>query len=111
MRSESIIIPISNTMKGKEDLIHPPSPGFQLALLSRSFIGIEVSFSILTPCVCIFDWFAPGRKQMVTQKCITAACCDCLQVGLYQVLRRGPHLDFEVLQWSKLVENRSTQMR
>ena len=35
--------------------------------------------------------------------------CDSLQIGRLQVLNRGRHLDFEVLQWSKLVEVWGTQ--
>ena len=35
--------------------------------------------------------------------------CDSLQIGRLQVLNRGLHLDFEVLQWSKLVEIWGTQ--
>ena len=35
--------------------------------------------------------------------------CDSLQIGRPQVLDRGLNLDFEVLQWSKLVEIWGTQ--
>ena len=38
------------------------------------------------------------------QECFIHRVCDSFQIGRLQVLNRGLHLDFEVLQWSKLVE-------
>ena len=38
------------------------------------------------------------------QECFIQRTCDSLQIDRLQVLNRGLHLDFEVLQWSKLVE-------
>ena len=43
------------------------------------------------------------------QECFIHRACDFLQIGRVQVLNRGLHLrglhlDFEVLQWSKLVD-------
>ena len=43
------------------------------------------------------------------QECFIRKACDFLQSGRPQVLNRGLHLDFEVLQWSKLVEICGTQ--
>ena len=34
-------------------------------------------------------------------ECFIHMACDSLQIGLPQVLNRGLHLDFEMLQWSK----------
>ena len=44
-------------------------------------------------------------------ECFIRRACDSLQIGRLQVLNRGLHLDFEVLQWSKLVEIWGTQKR
>ena len=38
------------------------------------------------------------------QECFVHRGCDSPQIGRPQVLNRGLHLVFEVLQWSKLVE-------
>ena len=43
------------------------------------------------------------------QECFIHRACNSLQIGLPQVLNRGLHLDFEVLQWSKLDEIWGTQ--
>ena len=42
---------------------------------------------------------AVGKRE-----CFICAACDSLQIGRLQVLNRGLHLDFQVLEWSKLVE-------
>ena len=38
------------------------------------------------------------------QECFIHRACDSLQIGRLQVLNRGLHLEFEALQWLKLVE-------
>ena len=43
------------------------------------------------------------------QECFIHKDCDSLEIGRPQVLNRDLHLDFEVLQWSKLVEICGTQ--
>ena len=43
------------------------------------------------------------------QECFIHRACDSLQISYLQVFNRGIHLDFEVLQWSKLVEIWATQ--
>ena len=43
------------------------------------------------------------------QECFIHRACDSLQIDRLQVLNRGLHLDFEVLQWLKLVETWGTQ--
>ena len=46
-------------LKATGDLIHPPSPGFRVTLISRCFIGKENSVASSTPCVWISGWFVP----------------------------------------------------
>ena len=43
------------------------------------------------------------------QECFIHRAFDSLQIGRLQVLNKGLHLDFEVLQWSKLVDIWGTQ--
>ena len=43
------------------------------------------------------------------QECFTRRACGSLQIDRQQVLNRSLHLDFEVMQWSKLVEVWGTQ--
>ena len=38
------------------------------------------------------------------QECFIHRACGSLQIGRLQVLNRGLHLEFEALQWLKLVE-------
>ena len=89
-------------------LIHPPPPGFRVTQIPGCFIGQkEESDAYLdTLRFCTFGWFVPWQRAGGDPQSVSSTtACDSLRIGFCQVLNRGLlHLDFEVLQWSKLVE-------
>ena len=70
-----------------EDLIHPLSPGFLVT-------------------ISIIDGSCLSRERLSVS---SATACELFPIGRCHVLSRGLHLDFEVLQRSKLVEIWGTQ--
>ena len=107
----------------------PLSPGFRVTLNSRYSFG-AVSYQVhryfdmphldlrlvraLAESGCVSLMFplhqlVISRERVCELDVSSTSACDYLQMCCPQFLNGGLHLDFEVLQWLKLIEIRKTQ--
>ena len=102
---------LKQAIKATQDLIQPPSPGFRVTLTYTRYMcyrnkAIPRYFDTLRLHLQLVRVLQGAGGH---PKCLISRACDSLQTGLYQVLSRGLHLDFEVLQWSKIAKILGTQ--
>ena len=80
----------------------PLVPGFPVTLKSRCFIGTVKHMARLRNTLRFELRLVRGLGFgyiMLKSVSSTDRCCEPLQIGFLQDLSRGPHLDFEALQW------------
>ena len=73
--------------------------------------GRQMLLQYLTRCAWTFGWFVPSQESgcMYQLAALSTAACDFSSDWPSPFFKRGLHLDFEVLQWSKLVDIWGTQ--
>ena len=91
-------------IKTTEDFIYPPSPGFRETLIIYMFHRNNIFQSYFDTLSLHLRLVRALQIAGGNQECFIHKACYSLQIGLPQVLNRCLHLDFEVLQWSKLDE-------
>ena len=94
----------SSTYEATENLFYPPSPGFRVTLISRCFIG-TVHSTLNTMRLDLRLVRALSESTSVVFQPKQLVILFRLAVRAFSAEAYTLHLDFEALQWLKLVEN------
>lgn len=74
----------------------------------RELVRVHVS-AFLTRCVPTFNYWAPHRQWVFTHSVASTVACDAIQIGCPHFFNGGLHVDFGVVQWSRIVEVQKTK--
>ena len=88
-----------------------PSSRYSYRNISRCIMGIEIQSLFQHAAFGPSAGLGLSRERVHQLSVSSTAACDSLQIGRPRFLDRSLHRAFEVIEWSKLVENWVHKMR